>query len=560
MAWNPHFGDGILGKVFGDGKTVLRAGYGRILGRLNGVDLVLIPLLGTGLGQPVSCLGASMTGQCLGNGGATPVNAFRIGADGLTAPLPAVSQTLTEPYIPGLGSNASAGSGSVLDPNFRPSQTDNFQVSIQRDIHSKAILEIGYIGRIIRHEWQEENIDAVPYMTTLGGQSFAQAYANTYWAVSAGGAPAAQPFFEAALGGANSSFCQGFGSCTAAIVKNSSMNGMIANTQVYDLWAALNSTSSWTLGRTMPSSPLPGGSAQVSAVYADDSAGFGNYNAAYVNFTSHNWRGVTLRTNFTWGRALGTGNQVQATSEYTVLDPWNLHSMYGPQFFDYKFIFNVMMVYQPTWYRTQKGVVGHLLGGWTIAPLFTAHSGPPLSVNNFNGNCESFGEGNCSTGSTLDGAVLNGPFTYGNSAHYNLGVSESASANPNGVAVNGNGDNGGNNMNLYANPIAAYNDYRNCVLGFDTSCGSNGNIRGLPFWNLDATVSKDIGVWKEGRVGATLIFQFTNLLNHVQMYNPYLDISDPSDFGVMGTNNPNASPGGQANTPRNMEFGLRVHF
>jgi hypothetical protein len=215
------------------------------------------------------------------------------------------------------------------------------------------------------------------------------------------------------------------------------------------------------------------------------------------------------------------------------------------------------MIYHPTFYRTQKGVVGHILGGWTIAPLFTFHSGSPLSVNNYNEGCESFGEANCSTGGTLDGAVLNGPFTFGNSAHYNFTSSESTSANPNGVGINGNGDNGGQNINMYSNPVGAFNDYRNCVLGFDTSCGSNGNIRGLPTWNLDATVSKDIGIWKEGRVGATLIFQFTNVLNHVQLNNPYLDISDPADFGVLGTSNPN---GGQGNTPRNMEFGLRIHF
>jgi len=38
---------------------------------------------------------------------------------------------------------------------------------------------------------------------------------------------------------------------------------------------------------------------------------------------------------------------------------------------------------------------------------------------------------------------------------------------------------------------------------------------------------------------------------------PYLDISDPADFGVMGSNNPNGS---LANQPRNMSFGLRIHF
>ena len=553
VAWNPKFSDGILGKIFGDGKTVIRGGYGRIFGRLNGVDLVLVPLLGTGLGQAVSCIGASRTGQCLGNGGVDPTTAFRIGSDGNAAPLPAVTQTLAQPYIPGFNGNASSGSGSILDRNFRPSRTDNFTISIQREINSKVLLEAGYIGRIIRNEWQQVDLDAVPYMTTLNGQSFAQAFAQTYFAVNAGGTPAVQPFFEAALGGAGSSFCKGFGSCTAAVAGNSTMNSLISTASVYDLWAQLNKASSWTLGRTMPSSPISGGSGQLSAVYADTSNGYGNYNAAYLSLSTHNWHGLTTRFNFTWGRALGTGNQVQASSSYSVVDPWNLSAMYGPQFFDYKFVYNLTMVYQPPYFKSQKGVLGHLLGGWTIAPIFTGRSGAPLFTSNLNGNCQSFGEVNCSTGSTNDGAVLAAKYTGGTSALYNQNVSESATANPLGVGVNANYDNGGVGTQMFKDPAAVFNELRPCVLGFDTNCGAGvaGGLRGQPYWNLDATASKDIGIWKEGRVGATLLFQFTNVLNHAQLFDPGMDISDPASFGVLG---------GQSNTPRQMSFGLRIHF
>jgi hypothetical protein len=62
-AWNPSFHDGLLGTLFGSGKTVLRGGYGRIYGRLNGVNLVLVPLLGIGPLQPVTC-GRSELGGC----------------------------------------------------------------------------------------------------------------------------------------------------------------------------------------------------------------------------------------------------------------------------------------------------------------------------------------------------------------------------------------------------------------------------------------------------------------------------------------------------------------
>jgi len=74
----------------------------------------------------VSCIGASRTGQCLGSAGVDPTTAFRIGTDGLSAPLPAVSQTLPQPFFPGVGGNAAAGTSWVLDPNIKPPHTDQF--------------------------------------------------------------------------------------------------------------------------------------------------------------------------------------------------------------------------------------------------------------------------------------------------------------------------------------------------------------------------------------------------------------------------------------------------
>jgi hypothetical protein len=224
--------------------------------------------------------------------------------------------------------------------------------------------------------------------------------------------------------------------------------------------------------------------------------------------------------------------------------------MYGPQFFDYKGIYSLTLLWQDPFFKTQKGILGHLLGGWTIAPIYTYHSGAPLAVQNDSDGSQSFGES--TQGGTLDYAVAAASFTGGNAALYNQNVTNAA-----GVGVNSNGVNGGQQINMFNNPAKVYAEFRDCVLGFDTQCGSTGTIRGQSYWNLDATASKDIGIWKEGRVGATLLFQFTNLLNHVQLADPYLCTCDPADFGVIGTNNPN---GGQVNSPRNMEFGLRVHF
>ena len=68
------------------------------------------------------------------------------------------------------GYNAiSAAAGESLDPNFRPNVVDSFDFTIQRQLSRKVTLEFGYIGRRITHEYQPINLNAVPYMMTMGG-------------------------------------------------------------------------------------------------------------------------------------------------------------------------------------------------------------------------------------------------------------------------------------------------------------------------------------------------------------------------------------------------------
>jgi hypothetical protein len=548
VAWNPKFDSGLFGKLFGNGRTVLRGGYGRIWGRLNGVNLVLTPLLGIGPLQPVTCPGASMTGQCLGANNVDPTNVFRIGTDGMSAPLPTPSQTLAQPFFPGYNGAATAGDVDTIDPNYRPERTDNISISLQRQLSQKMMLDVGYLGRIIRNELQEMNLDAVPYMTTLNGQSFSTAYADVYNALVSGVAPgsiAAQPFFENALGG-KGTYCSGYASCTAAVA--SKLTSTFKSTGVSDIWAALNKADSWTLGRTMISGAGNGvGTLQATSIALTTSMGYGNYNALYATWKATDFHGATVVSNFTWGRVLGTAPLAQYNSSNTALDPWNMQAQYGPNSYDIKLQYNLAVYYAPPVFKDQSGVVGHLLGGWTISPLFTAQSGAPICAYYTQGTLtgtqsQAFGEsssGSISAASAGDCAVGSAPLTGTPSAYYN-------NAGSNGV-----GNSNPQAINMYSNPAAVLSELRPCVLGMDTNCGGYGNLRGLPTWNLDAGVLKNIGVWKEGRIGATLSFQFTNVLNHMQPGNGSLNMSSPATFGRITT---------QANTPRQMEFGLRLHF
>jgi hypothetical protein len=345
-----------------------------------------------------------------------------------------------------------------------------------------------------------------------------------------------QPFFEAALGGASSSYCSKFSSCTVAFATNNTSN--IKNASVSLLWGALD--RAWSLGRSMLSSSLNGGFNQAASMTMITSQGWSNYNAMYVSFRTSEWNGLTLASHFTWGKALGLGELAQYNSSSTTLTPFDLRAAYGLQGYDYKFMYNASVFYEPPIFKGQHGIKGKLLGGWSISPLFTAQSGGGTAVGYSPASpLQAFGESSSSSvSSAAEEAVFAKPYTGGNRTHLNV------------TGSNGIGTNNPYGVNMFSDPAAVYSEFRPCILGIDTSCGGYYNLRGLPRWNLDAALSKNFGIVGE-HVGATLTFMFTNVLNHNVFSNPTLSLTSPTTFGRITT---------QANTPRNLEFGLRIHF
>jgi len=600
-AWNPNITDGFLGKAFGGNKSVIRGGYSRIYGRLNGVDLVLVPLLGTGLIQPVQCRQAFMTGAC-GPTSPTVANAFRVGTDGNVAPLPIATPTLPQPTFTGVN-NVSAAAGEALDTRFRPNVVDSFDLTIQRQLSNKILLEVGYIGRRITHEYQPININAVPHMMTIGGQSFAKAYAavesalgcatsynacgaampNTAAAATAyANTIAPQAFFENALN--KTGYCNGFASCTAAVVfKEGFSKSNLLTQSVWNFWSDLdrggvgggpvctnpagctnaNGTTvaefqqttapGFNFQRSMLNSPIIGGpldcgnpvgtatcggSGQMtSGVGVNASVGHGNYNGAFVSLKITNWHNVTLQQNFTWSKALGTGAFVQATSEYTPNDPFNLDNMYGYQNFDRKFVYNIYAMIDDPYYKGQHGAIGRLLGGWTLSPILAFGTGAPVYCNS-NTNAQSFGAGDGANFFDNEQCIFTG-------------------AHPNSGTLHNDGNSGEFNI-LASDPTALFNTIRNPILGLDSGTGGVGIIRGLKYVNMDVRVTKDIKLYER----FSLNFQFvaTNVFNHPVFYDPTLD---PTVFD--GTNASTAassfgSVSTQGNNPRQYQFGIRFSF
>src|SRR5207247_6542739 len=86
IAWNPSYGSGFLGHMFGDRKTVIRGGYGISYDRINTVGSVIIPMLGVGFAQTLSvgapgCAASGTPGTGCGVNNTPGGWIFRVGQD-----------------------------------------------------------------------------------------------------------------------------------------------------------------------------------------------------------------------------------------------------------------------------------------------------------------------------------------------------------------------------------------------------------------------------------------------------------------------------------------------
>lgn len=578
LAYSPKANpDTILGKLFGNKQTVIRGGYVRIYDRNNAVNNALTPLLGYGFGQPIRCSGMSSAGACtnttastapgaetLSSGQVVPA-AFRIGVDGNTAPFPVVTQTLPVPAEPGV--NAPGASVLfALDPNYRPGSDDQIDFSIQRELPGQMILEVGYNGRWAKHLYLGTDLDGVPPMLTLGGQTYAQAYNGLYQANLKGGPVAAQPFFETALGGPNSKYCSGYSSCSAAVLANEGSTGTenLRYYSAYSVFADLDSSGAWNFPGCVGCPVLPADLQHYAALNDATTAGYANYQALIVSLQKRAGQGLTVSGNFTYSHSLDTIGINQEFVEDSPNYPWNLHYDYGPAPWDRTLVMNILAHYElpfgkGKYFATHNAVLDRIVGGWTISPIYTWGTGVP--IESYTGSCQELGQNPNIPWCSGEVPLVNTGI-FGHSANTNVHLtSDAIVAGPTYGTLVGYGDDpypdcagqvcttGASGANLFKNPAQVYNSYRPLLLGVDTGSLDLGPYHGQHRWDLDFTIAKQTHI-KE-RWNATFYAQFLNAFNHMEYSDPSMNFLSPSNFGSLTT---------QYNGPRVIELGLRIAF
>lgn len=132
FAWSPSFKDGLLGKLFGEGKTVWRGGY------QISYDSFFNNMLSNILADAPNSVSTTFSGAGTGRGSS---NFF--------ATVPTTPRTVTL-----LDSQT-----SVFDPNIRNPYTERWSFGFQRQLPSRLLLDVSYVGSASHKLFTNEDLN-----------------------------------------------------------------------------------------------------------------------------------------------------------------------------------------------------------------------------------------------------------------------------------------------------------------------------------------------------------------------------------------------------------------
>lgn len=233
---------------------------------------------------------------------------------------------------------------------------------------------------------------------------------------------------------------------------------------------------------------------------------YAEYEALQVNATKRFNKGVTLLSNFTWGKTIDDTSSA-AEGNAGPPNPFNFNSARGPADFDQKFRFNLSLVYNLP-HLNVTGFRNVLFNDWQLNAITTLYSGLPFTVVSGTDRSRS-GIGN-------DYADL-----VGNPAR-------PAGANP---------------VQEYFNTAA----FTQAAIGTFGNVGRN-SLRGPAFFDVDASLFKNFNFTERFRLQFRA--EAFNIENRANFNNPNSTASAGVTFGTITS----------AADPRVLQFALKMFF
>ncbi|HZF38021.1 MAG TPA: hypothetical protein VE715_04310, partial [Blastocatellia bacterium] len=405
FAWNPSRTEGLLGKLLGGSKTVIRGSYSTIV--YDEGTQFFAQNLGTNAGKTINA-----TTLIPGQPGQTTLPVFYTLSNIVDNPLTASSFAFTTSDYKKVINQADqtfARTISGFDPTLRAPYTVNYSFGIQRELWKNTVLEVRYVGNQSKLSWRTSNLNEVNIFENGFLQEFKNAQRNFQINQAAGvnsfqnlGRPGqvALPIFDAAFGqrGALAAIAAASGYQSTGFIANlqNGEAGALANTlatnQNYVCRMFGNTFS--PCARVQPTANAPGPypinffllnpfvAGRMN--YVDDT-GWSSYNGLQIQFRQRLSQALNWTTNYTWSKSLtnlarDTANQ---DLDFVTLRDIGLNSRVSP--FDVRHVIQTFGTYDLPVGRGRRlsvnnRVLDGVIGGWTLGSVFVFNTGLPIQL------------------------------------------------------------------------------------------------------------------------------------------------------------------------------------
>ena len=334
----------------------------------------------------------------------------------------------------------------------------------------------------------------LPFVPTAGESSLPtnmKTEASYEWSLSLQQALWRQGVLEADYVGSSSSHLTTSAESNPAVYIPGSTNGMA------------NSTSSNTQQRRL--------APQIGSVNSILNVLSSNYNSLQLTFSQRFAHGTSVRSSYTWSKALGVGG-AETEGSNGPRDPFNYRLDYGPLGFDITHLWVSSVIWQPFDRFHFSPLVHQVAAGWQLSGIINVQSGSPLTIYS--------GQDNSLVGIGSD------------TADVVPGISPRA-------------QNSGKSQQFQHWFNTAAFKY-NAVGTFGTS--SIGSLRNPGYVNFDLNAQKNFKFYE--RYGAEFRSSFYNAFNHANLNGPCNYVSCGNVFGQISS----------TSNPRVIEFGLRLTY
>lgn len=389
IAWNPNFEKGILGKIFGGNKTVIRTSFG-------------ITFYNEGLNSVGNYLSAGTQSTT-----ATANVDFAPGTLFLDSPNPTFSKNPSEFGLPmPLTDYVLKGGRSIsyFNQDLKSPYTSNWSFGIQRELARGVVLEVRYVGNKSTHMWHMQNLQEINIVENGFLGEFINAQKNLALNRAAGvtsfanrglAGQVALPIFEAAFGANGTQPALGSSSSwtSNSYIQNldrgeaGSLAGTLANTNQPSLYCRLvggNFAPCAALGyTTVTKYPMNFFKANPFAnnLNYQDSNGDNNYNSMQIELRKSLSRGLQANFSYTWSHMLGTqGNIDGQAAEDTWITTRNARLSYSDTGFDHRH--NITSYWQydlpmgpGRLLNFSNGVLSRIVSNWQVGGIHRFISG-----------------------------------------------------------------------------------------------------------------------------------------------------------------------------------------